>query len=283
MDYKEVESLIKLLDDPDIEISRHVEHRLLSYGSAVIKNLEQAWDLSPDAVLQKRIEHLIHSIQFQATKADLTHWIAKGSFDLLKGLIIINRYQYPELDEQRIINKIEVLKRDIWMQLTYEMSPFEKVKLINNVLYSTYGFSGNTTNHKDPRNSYMSQVLETKKGNQISLATIYIIIAQRLDIPIYGVNLPQHFILAYIDETKKSATDNGILFYINAFNKGFIFGRDEVDTFLKQLKLSPNKEFYEPCDNVEIIKRVLRNLISSYQINNIPEKVAELSELLELF
>lgn len=169
------------------------------------------------------------------------------------------------------------------MQMIYEMNPLEKVKLINHILYGTYGFSGNTANHKDPRNSYISQVLETKKGNQISLATIYIIIAQKLDIPIYGVNLPQHFILAYIDETKKSASDNGILFYINAFNKGFIFGRDEVDTFLKQLNLSPDKQFYEPCDNIEIIKRVLRNLISAYQTNNAPDKVAELSLLLELF
>lgn len=283
MDQKEIESLIKLLDDPDMEISRHVEGKLLSYGPSIIKHLEKAWDLTSEADVQKRIEHLVHQIQFQNVKKDLERWIRHGGLDLLKGLIIVNRYQYPDLEEQTIINKIEVLKRDIWMQMIYEMSPLEKVKLINHVLYGNYGFSGNTTNHKDPRNSYISQVLETKKGNQISLATIYIIIAQKLDIPIYGVNLPQHFILAYIDETQKSATDNGILFYINAFNKGFIFGRDEVDNFLKQLSLSPDKQFYEPCDNIEIIKRVLRNLISSYQTNNTPEKVAELTELLELF
>jgi regulator of sirC expression with transglutaminase-like and TPR domain len=48
-----------------------------------------------------------------------------------------------------------------------------------------YGFSGNITNHQDPQNSYLSQVMETKKGNQISLAIIYSIIAQKLDIPIY--------------------------------------------------------------------------------------------------
>ena len=85
-----------------------------------------------------------------------------------------------------------------------EGSPADHIKLINHVLYNIHGFSGNTTNHKDPQNSYLSQVLETKKGNQISLAIIYSVIAQKLDIPVYGVNLPQHFILAYMDETMES-------------------------------------------------------------------------------
>jgi len=283
MDQKEIKSLIKLLDDPDQEVSRHVEDRILSYGNGIIKYLENAWEQSFDAVLQNRIENLVHKIQFKATKEELQSWISHGSFDLLQGLIIINRYQYPDLDEQRIINQMEVIKRDIWMQMIYEMSPMEKVKLINHVLYTTYGFSGNTTNHKDPQNSYLSQVLETRKGNQVSLAVIYLIIAHKLDIPIYGVNLPQHFILAYMDTDKQHTMEDRIQFYINSFNKGFIFGRDEVDSFLKQLNIKPEKHFYEPCTNQDIIKRVIRNLISAYQNLAAVDKTAELNELLELF
>ena len=169
------------------------------------------------------------------------------------------------------------------MQMLYEMSAIEKIKLINHVFYGTYGFSGNTTNHQDPNNSYLSHVLDTKRGNQISLAVIYSIIAQKLDIPVYGVNLPQHFILAYVDSSQDNDFQNGILFYINAFNKGFIFGRRDVDSFLKQLNITPDKQFYEPCTNDEIIQRVLRNLISSYDKQSAPHKVSELEELLEIF
>jgi len=125
-------------------------------------------------------------------------------------------------------------------------------------------------------------VLESKKGNQISLAIIYSIIAQKLDIPIYGVNLPQHFILAYEDENEKAADENGILFYINVFNKGYVFGKKDIDQFLKQLNIQPEKFFYEPCSNTEIIKRVLRNLISSYEELGSEEKVKELRDLLEV-
>lgn len=286
MDEKEVEYLIKLLDDPDTEISNHVEERLLSYGNDVISYLEDAWSQSLDVVLQERIENLVHKIQFSNVKRDLELWYISGSFDLLQGMLIINKYQYPDLDEQKIINQLEDIKRDIWMQMLYEMSPVEKVKLINHILYETHGFSGNTANHQDPQNSYLSQVLESRKGNQILLAVIYSIIAQKLDIPVYGVNLPQHFILAYVEEgsdSEYSDQNNGILFYINAFNKGFLFGRKDVDAFLKQLNLKPANHFYEPCSNVDIVQRVIRNLISSYDKLSAPDKVAELRELLAIF
>ncbi|WP_207422043.1 transglutaminase-like domain-containing protein [Desertivirga brevis] len=278
---KEIESLVKLLDDPDKEISEHVEDKLLSYGTEVIEYLESAWEQSFDALLQNRLEDLIHKIQFTNVKRELELWYLGGAFDLLQGVIIINKYQYPDMDPQKIINQIEDIKREIWLQMIYESSPVEKVKLINHVLYGIYGFSGNTTNHQDPQNSYISQVIESKKGNQISLAVIYSVIAQKLDIPIYGVNLPQHFILGYVDESNEYGQDS-VLFYINAFNKGFIFGKRDVDSFLKQLNLKPESTFYEPCRNEDIVRRILRNLIASYTKLGYDEKVKEIEELLSV-
>ncbi|PJJ83895.1 transglutaminase-like domain-containing protein [Mucilaginibacter auburnensis] len=278
----EVKSLIRLLDDPDQGIYNHVHDKLLSYGTEAIGFLESAFEQAFDPILQERIANLVHEIQFGILKTDLKLWHQSGAFDLLQGIIIINRYQYPDLDEQKLINQIEDIKRDVWIQMMNEASPVEQIKLINHVFYHLHGFSGNITNHQDPQNSYLSQVLETKKGNQILLASIYSIIAQKLDIPVYGVNLPQHFILAYMDESQQSEFENGVMFYINAFNKGFIFGRRDVDMFLKQLNLDFDKQFYEPCSNTDIIRRILRNLISSYEHLGSPDKVAELNELLNL-
>jgi regulator of sirC expression with transglutaminase-like and TPR domain len=280
IDPKEINSLIRLLDDPDSEIFEHIHDKLISYGGEVIEYLESAWEQAFDPIQQERIANLVHEIQFGTVKEELKLWYQGGAFDLLQGVLTINKYQYPDLDEQKLINQIEAIKRDIWLQMIYDGSPAEQVKLINHVFYNIHGFSGNTSNHQDPQNSYLSQVLETKKGNQISLAIIYSIIAQKLDIPIYGVNLPQHFILAYVDETMETEFDGGILFYINAFNKGFIFGRRDVDMFLKQLNLKAEKQFYEPCSNADIVRRVLRNLISAYENLGSAEKVAELNELL---
>lgn len=278
----EINSLIKLLDDPDQEIFDHVHNKILSYGGEAVDYLESAWEEAFDSILQDRIANIVHEIQFGIVKNDLKLWYQGGAFNLLQGALIINKYQYPDLDEQRVINQIEDIKRDIWLQMHYESSPVEQVKLINHVFYNIYGFGGNTTNHQDPQNSYLNQVLESRKGNQISLAIIYSVIAQKLDIPVYGVNLPQHFILGYLDETKQSEFESGILFYINAFNKGFIFGRRDVDMFLKQLSLKAEPQFYEPCSNADIVRRILRNLISSYETLGSVEKVTELNELLQI-
>jgi regulator of sirC expression with transglutaminase-like and TPR domain len=277
----EIEALVKLLDDPDEEVYQHVQNRLLTYGTEVISYLESAWEQSLNTVLQERIENLVHTIQFTTIKEDLNLWYQSGAFDLLQGALIINRYQYPDLNEQHIINQIEEIKREIWFNLQYEMSSIEKIKLINHVFYHQYGFSGNTKNHHDPQNSYLNQVLESKKGNQISLAIIYATLAQKLDIPVYGVNLPQHFILGYIDENNDDK-EYGVLFYINAFNKGAIFGKHDVDQFLRQLNLEPQPGFYAPCSNAEIIRRVIRNLISAYENLGSTEKVNELKELQEI-
>lgn len=278
----EIIAIIKLLDDPDEQIFLLIEDKILSYGSGIIDHLEAAWAQSFDALLQKRIENLVHKIQFNNVKQDLALWHTSGNFDLLRGILIVNKYQYPDLDEQKIINQIEAIKLDVWLQLINDCSPAETVKIINNVFYNIYRFSGNTINHQDPQNSYISQVLESKKGNQISLSIIYSIVAQKLNVPIYGINLPQHFVLGYVNETKKDETDASVMFYINTFNKGYMFGKQDIDQFLWQLKIAPSNHFYKPCPNAEIIKRVLRNLISSYQKAGLNNKANEVSELLDI-
>src|SRR5438067_1447180 len=140
----EIKSLIKLLDDPDKEIFDHVHDKLLSYGTDVVGHLESAFGEAFDAVLQERIANLVHEIQFRDLKNELSLWYHGGAFDLLQGALIINKYQYPDLDEQKIINYIESIKREIWLQMMNDASPAEQVKLINHVFYNIYGFSGNT-------------------------------------------------------------------------------------------------------------------------------------------
>lgn len=277
----EIEALVKLLDDPDQEVYAHVQEKLLEYGSDVVDYLELAWEQSLDTLLQQRIEHIVHTIQFTNVKQDLNLWFQSGAFDLVQGALIVNRYQFPDLNEQAVISQIEDIKTEIWTGLQYEMSAIEKIKLINHVFYNQFGFRGNTKNHHDPQNSYLNQVLESKKGNQISLAIIYATVAQKLDIPVYGVNLPQHFILGYIDETNPEK-EYDVLFYINAFNKGAIFGKHDVDQFLRQLNLEPQPGFYTPCSNTEIIRRVIRNLISAYEKLGSMDKVEELKQMQEI-
>ena len=285
---KEITALLTLLDDPDEQVYTHVKDRFISFGSKIIPHLENAWEDSFDAVIQKRIEEIIHLIQIESITKDLLQWAKKNQDDLLTGILLIARFQYPDLDEEKIKKQIHQLKQDVWLEINDELTALEKVKIINHILFDVHQFSGNIANYHAPQNSFINAVLETKKGNPVSLAVIYMIVAQELKIPVYGVNLPEHFIVAYVDEFKnlfsnsdKKPTAENILFYINPFSKGIIFSNKDIDQFLQQLKLEPKSSYYKPCSNLDIIKRIIRNLIYSYEKLGHVDKISELKQILE--
>jgi regulator of sirC expression with transglutaminase-like and TPR domain len=280
---KSLRAMILLLEDPDEHVFTEIRGQLLSMGNEVIPALENIWESTFNNTLQSRIEDIIQKIQFNTTSEELKLWAATGGIDLLQGTILIARYQYPDLDEENIRNQIELIRKDVWLELNPNLTAFEKVRVINHILFDVYHFTGNTSNYHAPQNSYINNVLESHRGNPLLLSILYSCIAQGLNIPIYGVNLPEHFILAYRDEFMIRDSDEEeepILFYINPFSKGAVFSRREIDTFLKQLKLEPNRIFYESCSNVEIIKRQIRNLITAYEKLGYPDKVIDFKELL---
>jgi regulator of sirC expression with transglutaminase-like and TPR domain len=287
MNKKELNALISLLDDPDEKVFEQVSMKFLSLGQEVIPVLEDAWEHSFDTLIQNRIENIIHQIQFDLIKDALKDWSHPDKQNLLEGAMLIARYQYPDIDFAKVKKQIDQIKHDVWLELNNNITALEKVKIINHILFDVHNFSGNTTNYHAPQNSYINNVLESKKGNPLLLSIIYTIIAQSLDIPIYGVNLPEHFILCYIDvehmgvPSKEGSVGSNVLFYINPFSKGTVFGQKEIDAFLKQLKLEQLPIFYEPCSNLEIVRRLLRNLISSYEKLGYPDKSEELKTLLK--
>jgi hypothetical protein len=285
MNLKEVIALLTLLDDPDDGVYAEVKNRFIILGPPAIPHLETAWENSFDALMQKRIETIIHTIQFKALQTSLKNWAEKEQDDLFKGCAIIARYQYPDLDENKLKKQLQQIKQDVWLELHDDLTALEKVKIINHILFEVHQFGGNITNYHAPQNSFINVVLETKKGNPVMLSVIYAIICKELGIPIYGVNLPQHFVLAYVndftnlfDPSNKTLSDN-ILFYINPFSKGLIFNRTDVDLFIKQLNVEPETSHYLPCSNLDIIKRIINNLIYSFDKMGYAEKVNELKEL----
>jgi len=275
------------LDDPDQNVFNQVSTRFLSFGQEVIPVLEDAWEYSFDPLIQNRIENIIHQIQFDIIKDSLKEWMKPDNQNLLEGALLIAKYQYPDIDIVKVKKQIDQIKQDVWLELNDNLTALEKVKIINHILFDVHNFSGNTSNYHAPQNSYINNVLESKKGNPLLLSIIYTIVAQSLDIPIYGVNLPEHFILCYVDDqhmgvpSTEGNDGSNVLFYINPFSKGAIFGQKEIEAFLKQLKLESHSIFYEPCSNLEIVRRLLRNLIASYEKLGYPDKSSELTRLLQ--
>ncbi len=281
---KEVAALISLLDDPDDGVFQSVRGRLQGLGAPVVPFLERAWENSFDSVLQQRLEELIHQIQFEQLSTRLGAWFADGGQDLLEGVLLVNRYQYPDLDEEKMRDQLNALRNSIWLEINPNLTALELIRVFNHMLFEVHGFQGNTTNYHAPQNSWLNHLLESKKGNPLMLSILYLWLARQLDVPVYGINLPEHFVLAYMQEQPEGATEEmprQILFYINPFSKGTVFSRKEIDAFIQQLKLPYDPAYYEPCSYADMVRRLIRNLILSFDKLGYKDKSEELKMLLK--
>jgi regulator of sirC expression with transglutaminase-like and TPR domain len=276
MTREEIQALLQLLDDPNHEVNQTVTTRILEQGPMILPDLEAAWEGSMDPMHQDRIINLIQEIQTKYNHHQLQKWVETGHNDLLKGVFLISRYQYPDLEMKELEISFDRIIKDVWLELNNNLTALEKVRILNHIIYDVHGFTKNTKNFYSPQNSFINQVLETGKGNPISLAVVYTIIAQRLNLPIFGVNLPKNFILAYRDQLVAGmAFDQvaeDILFYINPYNRGAVLGRREIEYFLKQQKIEPQESHFQPCSNLEIMVRILQNLINAYHKSGYREK-----------
>ncbi len=280
-----LQALVRLVEDPDEVVYSHVRDQLLNYGPEAIPFLEISWEEEDWGLLfQSRIENIIHDIQIRDITNALKRWVASDEKDLLKGAITIARYQYPGLDETKIYKDIQKISQDVWLEISQKNTALEKVRIMNKMFFGTHKFKGNSKNFHAPTNSCINTVLESRCGNPLSLSIVYSVVAQNIGMPIYGVNLPNHFILAYMDEHRikhenGNAKSHGVLFYINPFSKGSLFDENEIDEFIGSLNLTKNREFYEPCSNSSILRRMMTNLISAFQEAGAAEKVKELTQL----
>ena len=287
-DEESIKALIQLIDDPDEHIFVHVRDTLLRYGSDAIPYLENSWEHDHyDLVFQSRVDQIIREIQFEDLKSQLENWCDSEDKDLLRGALIIAHYQFPGLDDTLVHEGIQAIRKDIWLEINNTQTAFEKVKIFNHIFFEKYKFVGDTKHFHAAHNSCINSVMETRKGNPLSLSLIYSIVAQSLNIPLYGVNLPNHFILAYLDELGSTVyTSNpnkwGVLFYVNPFTKGSLLDENEICEFLDRLKLVHEREYFEPCSNSAIMRRMITNLISSFQQVGNAEKVEDLTILRDL-
>jgi regulator of sirC expression with transglutaminase-like and TPR domain len=282
---KELQALIRLIDEPDEGIFRTIHDRIFAHGMEAVPILENVWESSFDPVIQHRIEDLIHQIQLDELKRELLSWSQFQHHDLLQGALLVTKFQYPDLDEDAIMKKIGQISQDIWLELNQNLTGLEKVKVINHILFDIHKFTGNIANILSVDNYYINNLLDSKKGSPLSLGIIYIAIAQSLKIPVFGVDLPRHFVLAYTDEiilNLRDVPEGEVMFYVNPFNKGAVFTRNEIDLFVKQLKLEKKESYFVPCDNKTIIRRMINELINIYDQSGNPAKRDEMKELLEV-
>lgn len=277
--HRELEALINLLEDSDNVVYDTVVNRLIELGEEVVPPLEKRWEITLQPELQERIENVIKQIQFSALKRKMDRWRRTGGNNLLYGAYLVAKFQYPDLEFESLNLKIEKIKRDIWLELNNDLTALEKVKVINYFMYNIHKFDKSLKKAHTPQLYLINHVIDTFRGSPVLLGLIYVELARRLNLPIYGVNLPRNFVLCYHDQEYEE-DPNGILFYINPSDKGTALGIKELKYFLTQLKIEERDFYFRPCTNVDIIERLIVNLQYAYDRSGHPDKALNLRKLL---
>lgn len=184
---------------------------------------------------------------------------SEGEIELDRAALLIAREEYPDLEVEKYLRRLDRMAEEVRNWLEGIHSPLGIIQTMNRYLFEEEGFTGNTENYYDPRNSFLNQVLDRKTGIPILLSILYMEIGRRIEFPVFGVGFPGHFLV-------KSPSESGEIL-IDPFNKGAILSYADCQTRLDQIyggALLFQEQFLAIVTKKQILTRVLQNLKGIY-------------------
>ncbi len=182
--------------------------------------------------------------------------LRRHPIDLAQATLLIAReVAYPDLDLYAELDILDALAAGARDTVSVTAPLLTRAAALSDYLFGELGFRGNRADYYDPRNSLLNDVLERRLGIPITLAIVYIAIAQQLDIPAAGVGMPGHFIICI-------NTPN-LTMWLDPFNRGYVLTRDDCERLVRRttdIAEQFRDEWLEPVTPEEIITRLLNNL-----------------------
>jgi regulator of sirC expression with transglutaminase-like and TPR domain len=186
--------------------------------------------------------------------------VDRRGFMLLEAAVAIAQDAYPQLDVQAVLAEIDGLALRLARQLPEDASPLVRLKQLNHGFFENLGFAGNVNDYHDPRNSYLNDVLDRRRGNPIALAMVYTEIANQIGLSASGVSFPGHFMV-------RVRLPRGDVI-IDPFT-GRSLGREDLEARLQAWRgVSPGPSLQDhltPASPRAVIARMLRNLRSIHE------------------
>jgi regulator of sirC expression with transglutaminase-like and TPR domain len=176
--------------------------------------------------------------------------------NLARAALYIAQTMYPELDIDSQLQILDQMSEEVARRLPQSRYPLMVIRTINEYLYGDLGFTGNHSNYYDPRNSFLNEVLARRTGIPITLALVYLEIAQRIEFPMIGIGMPGHFII------RPDFEDSEI--FIDTFHNGDILFAEDCRQKLMNIYqqeipyLTPS--LVPPVTKLQFIARMLNNL-----------------------
>lgn len=114
---------------------------------------------------------------------------------LMEAAVCIAQDEFPELDIQAVLADIDQMQERLARHLVGVHAPLQRLKVLNQFFFGEMGFGGNVNNYYAPENSYIPVVLATRRGIPVSVALVWLELAQAAGLQAAGISFPGHFLL----------------------------------------------------------------------------------------
>lgn len=272
---REINALITLLGDDDLKVKNIAQKKLLELGEPAQQTLRQVAFSDSDGRTRIAAQALLEGFRLERLAQDFNKINRVSDFDLESACFILAKIEYPELDIQQYVNKIDQLALETERRLYGIQGERDKVEVINHFLFDEKGFHGNEKSYYEPENSYINKVLDRQTGIPISLSAIYLFLAGRLNLPVCGVGFPGHFLLKYRSNSRP--------FFIDAFNSGQIISQQECEHFLRKRGYAFHPYYLNTSESRDILARMIKNLVLIYLQKNQQNKINTLVKIFSEF
>jgi len=271
----EFKALISLLEDDDPGVSSHVEGTLIGMGGEMIPKLEHAWEIEPDETIQKRLEDIIQGIQERDTMERFIAWRDADKKDLLEGWFLLSKYLYPNIKYATYTSRINRLVNRIWLEFRRDMTAAEKLMVVNAVIFRVEKFRAGGKQMKTPGEFLLNLLFDKRRGGPYSLGLLYKIVCEKLEIPLEVVILPSYFVLR--------SNENDAEFFIDVFQKGDFFVREDLAKFLREMRLNDQEaEVLRVVEPEQILLEMINGLMKAFAYQKEPARIEALKDLVEL-
>jgi len=178
---------------------------------------------------------------------------------LAEAALLIAAEEYPLLDIGGYLDRLTRMADRVKDRVGLELEPAILIEEVNRCLFEEEGFQGNAEDYYDPKNSFLNEVIDRRKGIPITLSIVYMEVAWRLGLPLVGVGLPGHFIVKY------RCAERDIL--IDPFHRGILLSEEDCRGTLDRMyggKMPFHRDLLLPISKRLILARVLNNLKGVY-------------------
>ncbi|MEH0155756.1 transglutaminase family protein [Limibacter armeniacum] len=261
MDANELKALLTLMSDDDPEVVSIVKDRLESMSAQNLDALLNIAFEDGDSAVVNRLSVLMQNHRVELTEFRLSRWIAEQSGNVLELLWIIAAFERPLLSIKTLNDVLVQLNYDIWLEMQHDLYPVEKIKKIDHLFWQKLGFKTyqyHKSNKVKPTSMLMvDEVMSCREGNYLIICMLYLLVGQRLNMPVSLVKLPSVFLFRY------TFPDN--IFYVHPFSRRMLFSRKELEGYAVQMHKVPEEVINEHFSGKELATVLLKELRVAYQ------------------